>query len=311
MCRKLICLISFILVLGLVLTGVVAAADPSLVGWWKLDESSGTTAYDSSGNGHDGTLMGNPQSVAGKIDGSLDFDGTDDYVELPTGLIGADIGTAAMWIKTTQDTVGMIFYGSDGTGGDGYGAENELCVSVLTNPANNGVIHLHIEGNPDVYFGPTTVNDDAWHHIAATWDIDGEATLYVDGVSAGSVGHNGSNFNFTGRMRLGSPAANTRFYSGLLDDVRIYNRPLTADDIQELYEWTGEMEKASNPSPDHEATDMSRDVMYISAPILTTSTTLTEPIRWTCCPIKTRAMRRMTLLLFSTLARPISGVLMK
>ncbi|HUV66417.1 MAG TPA: hypothetical protein VMW24_21185, partial [Sedimentisphaerales bacterium] len=69
MCRRLICMISFILVLGLVLANAANAADPDLLGWWKLDESSGTTAYDSSGNGYDGILNGDPQWVAGKYGG--------------------------------------------------------------------------------------------------------------------------------------------------------------------------------------------------------------------------------------------------
>ena len=68
MCRKMICLVSFVLVLGLVRTSAGQGAG-SLVGWWKLDESSGTTAYDSSGLGNDGTLGGSPQWVAGKIGG--------------------------------------------------------------------------------------------------------------------------------------------------------------------------------------------------------------------------------------------------
>ncbi|MCH8121327.1 MAG: hypothetical protein IIC00_16575, partial [Planctomycetes bacterium] len=61
MSKKLIYLTSFVLVLGLALTSIVEAADPSLVGWWKFDDGSGTIAKDSSGNGNDGTLNGNPQ----------------------------------------------------------------------------------------------------------------------------------------------------------------------------------------------------------------------------------------------------------
>ncbi len=65
MSKKLIYLMFVVLVLGLALTSIVEAADPSLVGWWRLDESSGTTARDSSGNGNHGTLHSNTQWVAG------------------------------------------------------------------------------------------------------------------------------------------------------------------------------------------------------------------------------------------------------
>jgi hypothetical protein len=78
MYRKSFLLISLVFVLSLVLTSVTRA---DLVGWWRLDEGTGTTAYDSSGNGNDGTILGNPQWVAGKVGGALDFDGNGDYID--------------------------------------------------------------------------------------------------------------------------------------------------------------------------------------------------------------------------------------
>ena len=87
MCRKLFYLIPFILVFGLTLTSTASA---ELVGWWKFDDGSGTTAVDSSGNGNDATVYGDPQWVAGWLDGALQFDGVDDYVDLPIGsMIGS------------------------------------------------------------------------------------------------------------------------------------------------------------------------------------------------------------------------------
>ena len=63
MCSKSNCLISFALLLSLVLCGVASA---DLVGWWRLDDGTGTTAIDSSDSGNDGTLVGDPQWVSGK-----------------------------------------------------------------------------------------------------------------------------------------------------------------------------------------------------------------------------------------------------
>ena len=82
MFRKLIHFICVCFVLGLAFTSVVKA---DLVGWWRLDEGAGTTAFDSSGNGRDGTLNGDPQWVAGYLGGALEFDG-DDHVD--TGYSG-------------------------------------------------------------------------------------------------------------------------------------------------------------------------------------------------------------------------------
>jgi hypothetical protein len=95
MCRKLVFLISFVFILGLFLT---TAAQAELMGWWKLDEGSGTTAFDSSGNGRDGTLNGDPQWVAGWLGGALDFDGGD---HVDTGY-SDDLTnwTIAAWVKS-------------------------------------------------------------------------------------------------------------------------------------------------------------------------------------------------------------------
>ena len=59
------------------------SASAELVAHWRLDEASGVTAFDSSGNGNDGTLNGNPQWEAGMIGGALHFDGSSDYVQIP------------------------------------------------------------------------------------------------------------------------------------------------------------------------------------------------------------------------------------
>ena len=81
MCKKIIFLI--VLVLALVAVFATSAnAEGKLVGWWKLDETSGTIARDLSGEGNDGTVQGNPNWAAGYVGGALDFDGDSDYVEI-------------------------------------------------------------------------------------------------------------------------------------------------------------------------------------------------------------------------------------
>jgi len=81
MSKKLIYSVSFVLVLGLVLTSLAEAADPDLVGYWKFDETSGNIAFDSSGNGNDGTLNGDPQWAAGQLGGAL---GTSEMIQSST-----------------------------------------------------------------------------------------------------------------------------------------------------------------------------------------------------------------------------------
>ncbi|MHC4629535.1 MAG: hypothetical protein ACYTDV_21380 [Planctomycetota bacterium] len=103
MCRRLVHLASLALVFAVVLTAA-AHADPSLVGWWRLDDGSGTTATDSSGNGNDGTLTGGPTWALGRLSGALEFDGVDDYVEVPHAqILTVDNEVTVMaWVNTPR-----------------------------------------------------------------------------------------------------------------------------------------------------------------------------------------------------------------
>ena len=120
MCRKLLYLYLLVTVLGLALANTSEAADPSLVGWWKLDDGSGTTAADSSGNGSHGTLNGTLEWVEGVLGGALQFDGSTGYVDIPANSNQAVInkGDFSMmaWIKTT-DIAGTNYAFQQGDGG--------------------------------------------------------------------------------------------------------------------------------------------------------------------------------------------------
>ena len=100
--RRLIHLTCFVVLLSPALASPVSA---ELVGHWKLDESSGTTALDSSGNGNDGAVIGAQwQPGNGHIGGALDFDGSTGYVEIPFSeslrLLNQGDLTLTAWFKT-------------------------------------------------------------------------------------------------------------------------------------------------------------------------------------------------------------------
>jgi hypothetical protein len=228
----------------------IAITDPDLMGWWKLDEGYGARAIDSSGHANHGMIQGAAKWVAGYDGGALQFDGTSTYIDVATGLAGSDAGSVAAWIKTTQSTRGMIFYGSDITGGNGYGSENELHLNV----EDCSVVEFYIESTTtDVSVETSAVNNDAWHHVAATWDKTGGVSLYLDGALAGSVAHTGNSFSFTGRIRLGRPNASERYYAGDLDDLRLFKKALTADQVKQtmrgdpLLAWNANPANGSTP----------------------------------------------------------------
>ena len=116
MCKKLSVLASFVLVLSF---AICTQAD--LVGYWTFDEGSGTIAYDSSGNGLDGTLNGDHQWVLGQVGGALEFDG-DDSVEIPHNplLSITDEITITAWTYMNANASGEMAIVSKG----GWGAND-------------------------------------------------------------------------------------------------------------------------------------------------------------------------------------------
>ena len=242
MCRRFICLATFILVSCLILAGT---ADAELVGWWKLDETSGNIAYDSSGNGNDGRLQGDPQWVEGQVGGALEFDGNGDYVDCGNAasldIYGADAQvTIALWVKTPN--VGQV-HGSLVTKGewkDGYS--------------------LLIKGEPrklwavdsDTTLSADPLTNDQWYHVAVTTDgATGEVRFYINGQLSGVRTKNSSGIGQTGmpvniaREQRGGGRWN---FNGMIDDVRIYNRVQTQEEIQAIVR--GEAYPfASSPTP--------------------------------------------------------------
>jgi len=102
MCRKLVLLTSFVLLLSVALTSQVDAALPTCIGWWRFDGDT----LDYSGLGNDGTAVGNPTFVPGKVgSGAIDLNGRSDYVVMDA--VADDIKsnniTLSAWLKTTSD----------------------------------------------------------------------------------------------------------------------------------------------------------------------------------------------------------------
>jgi len=253
MCRKLVYLTSFVLVLGLVLSGVANAALPGLIGWWKFDEMAGIIAFDLSGLGNDGTLGGNPRWVPGYFRGALDLGGSD-YVIIDAVAddIKTDNLTLSAWIKTTQTNQGDVFGFND----TGSGHQFEFGV-------DNGNVWL--DDGPASTFPPTVVNDNQWHMI--TYARDGAtATIYVDGVEIATDPATGTPSTDV-RVSIGQEwdgsgtSSPSNFYVGMVDDVQIYNRPLTAEEVVQVMIGLP-LGASSNPSPADKATDVRRPVVF-------------------------------------------------
>ncbi|NIP25986.1 MAG: hypothetical protein GWN67_16725 [Phycisphaerae bacterium] len=206
------------------------------VAHWKFDEGAGGVAYDSAGT-NDGTIYG-AQWTAGIIDGALDFDGVDDYVNIPYNAsldIDASEGiTLSTWIKLHSypagDDQGPIFglFDSMGAGTKNY--------SVIRGSAGGNVIAW--EQYPPSGGAITSIKPDleTWYHVVVTEDSPHRA-IYINGSldssDSLSVSYSG---NTPDTIRIGNRADAAIFsFDGLIDDVRIYDRALSALEIMELY----------------------------------------------------------------------------
>ncbi|MFH1717618.1 MAG: LamG domain-containing protein, partial [Planctomycetota bacterium] len=233
MCRRLSILVSLILVLSLFLT---CTAKADLIGWYRLDDGSGTTAVDSSSYGNDGTLQGTTKWVAGYYGGAIELNGSGDWVEIngiADDLTDNDFSVSA-WIKTTMTGDGNVIGSNDS------GSGHDFIFGV-----DGG--NLLVEADSlNTY--PPAINDDEWHFIAYVRNGT-TAYAYTDGELVGTETPSG---NPAGQARwsIGQEwdTNPSDFYGGLVDDVHFFSHPLTETEI--LTVMTGEgYPKASRPDP--------------------------------------------------------------
>jgi hypothetical protein len=205
-----------------------------LISWWKLDETQGNSANDSSGNNVNGSLVGEPkwQPSGGKIGGALEFDGNGDYVNLGTNSVFDITGqiTVTAWIKVNEfnyDYTAIITKGDSAW---------RLQRDAATNHLEFACSDLDVPNTQwSNVLGNVNVNDGQWHHAAGVYDGE-KLYLYVDGeldVSSQAEGTINTN-DFP--VYIGENAEQTgRFWNGLIDDVRIYNYALSVNEIKALY----------------------------------------------------------------------------
>jgi len=199
-----------------------------LAGYWKLDETSGTLAIDSSPNGNDGTYTnGVLLNQTGNIDQAAEFDGLDDYVGVPddTSLQMDDVFSLSAWIRVDDSTnIDQMILNKEG--------EYEIAIS-STGEIKWGITNAdpgwswHLTGH--------IVAIGKWTHVALTYD-NGIVNTYADGIlvdtynGSGAVGDQYTSLN---ELRLGGRSNNPsgKYFDGLLDDVRVFNRVLCPEEV--------------------------------------------------------------------------------
>ena len=204
-----------------------------LVGHWKLDDGSGTTAVDSSGNGFDGTLTNGPTWDSG-------------------GMIKGDL----LFVDDNLTSVNIPYSDTAGALQPTSGITYSLWVYPLSNGGYERIIHrrrdwhdlrlmadgtsrfnLRVNGTTRYPNTGVTVPLNGWHHLVGTYD-GSEVAIYLDGVKQGSVAATGSIDTYGTDFAIGrdiSMSNNGEAFDGYIDDVRIYNRGLSASEVRQLY----------------------------------------------------------------------------
>jgi hypothetical protein len=202
-----------------------------LVGWWKFDEGTGTTAADASSHGLHGTLVGDPAWVEGVAGKALEFDGADDYVDLgkdPRFSITGPI-TICAWIKVKvldKEWQALV------TKGDGaWRLQRNWGQNTLEFACTGVPVPGTLVGS---LFGTVNVNDGRWHHVAAVYDRS-KVSLYTDGRLDTSVEAAGTMRTSNYKVFIGANDEKPgRNWSGAIDDVRLYSYGLTGEEVVKI-----------------------------------------------------------------------------
>jgi hypothetical protein len=221
--------------------------ESGLVGWWTFDGPEASQGYvlDRSGQGNRGTLSGGPAPTYGKLGQALDFDSNDDYVLVPnTASIDTDNFnglTVSAWINPR----------SHGEGTDGRIADKSHNASAthdgwvfdVTDSGGERKLRFIADHSTTDLFRRSVAgvwNLNTWQHVLVTWDKSTAAAnvhIYVNGteVSYSLTTDGDGTFGDTRDLYIGNAHNVARTFDGALDDVRIYNRVLTSEEIKRLY----------------------------------------------------------------------------
>jgi hypothetical protein len=207
----------------------------NMAAWWPLDENDGDTSEEMVHN-NDGTWMGSPTPVAGKVAGALDFNGVTDYVEVPDNAF-LDFGTGDFsidaWV-TTSDACGTYAIVDKRSG-----PMMTMTGYVLFIYNGNLAFQWGFGAGNSTYLSSLLVADANWRHVAVTADRDDPCglKLYVNGVSqAFNPTAQQGNLNNDGNLLIASDRYyNSHRFNGSIDEVELFNRALTAAEVNAIY----------------------------------------------------------------------------
>ena len=231
---------SFTLIFSIFSTDVYSAG---LQAFYKFDEGNGTVAYDSSGRGNHGTIYG-PTWTTGKAGGGLHFNGTDNYVSVPV-INTNQISISAWFYKDTNDTSKAdAIFGAYKWNRDVQFREGFDLRFFKNNPDKLQFILVTENGsaNKTVKVTQLDLGDSVgiWYHAVGTYNkTTGKQKLYIDGQLVDTKNHPVGNtivpLTSYSDMRIGHSRVSNGYFKGKIDEVRLYNRALSNNEVLDLY----------------------------------------------------------------------------
>ena len=255
MCKKLV-LVGVALVAAL---GLVRTASAELVGYWSFDEGSGEIAKDGSGNGNDGTLENGTAWTDGQSGYAVQFDGTDDCVNLGNAgsLSITDDFTFSMWVKISQyptswrnmlsklvddQHVEYNFRYKTATEGQFYYGTGSAAIVCMWNPTEDLPLNT-------------------WTHIAGVRKSQTHLKVYFNGVEKRTLNITTEAVSTDANVTIGRQSNNMFYFDGVIDEVALFSHAMEEAEIQSVMSGLGDKELASKPNPANEAVDVSPDAV--------------------------------------------------
>jgi hypothetical protein len=202
------------------------------VGWWGFEEGIGTIAFDSSGSGNDGILVNGPTWTTGKVGNALSFDGIDDYIQISNFALAPTSGfTMESWVKLNGPNVlnTYQFFIGDST------ANYRLGVDPSFNP------FINFGDRNDRWYSGFAFTPNVWYHYVLVGSKNPDGTLHADVYVNGNLLFSANTYStsfYSSPLTMFIGRADSKNYvvNSLIDEVAIYNRALTAEEIADHYQ---------------------------------------------------------------------------